>query len=143
MSAIGQHRMALISQTTSTIQSDCDQRHELKSGSPPGSSSCSSNFRQCHSVLIPAGPPWTEAGSAGGMSPWSSVSSTIAVAMQKYLLSFLLTGDPNGRWATETTYRRRYGTSAAKLVFNTSAFTTQADDLANQKCLFWNKALWY
>ena len=135
--------MALISQTTSTIQSDCDQRHELKSGSPPGSSSCSSNFRQCHPVLIPAGPPWTEAGSAEAISQGSSVNATIAVAMQKYLLSFVLTGDPNGRWTNETTYWPRYGNSATELVFNTTAFTTQADDLASESCLFWNKALWY
>ena len=111
-------------------------------GGPPGSSSGSSTS------TMPSGgntgnTTESGAGSAGGLSQGTSVNATIAIAMQKYLLSFVLTGDPNGRWTNETTYWPRYGSSATEMVFNTTAFTTQSDDLANQRCLFWNKALWY
>jgi carboxylesterase type B len=64
--------------------------------------------------------------------------------MQKYLLSFVLTGDPNTMWADDKLYWPTYNTSTVgtELVFNTT-FSTQDDDLASEKSLFWNKALWY
>lgn len=64
--------------------------------------------------------------------------------MQKYLLSFVLTGDPNTLWAEDKINWPRYNSSStgATLVFNTT-FTTAEDDLLNEKCLFWNAALWY
>lgn len=65
--------------------------------------------------------------------------------MQKYLLSFALTGDPNSLWTEDKLYWPQYtnGTTATtELVFNTT-FYLQEDNLANAKSLEWNKAVWY
>lgn len=62
--------------------------------------------------------------------------------IQKYLLSFVLTGDPNTLWADDKPYWPQYGNASRKLVFNSSFYLAE-DDLANAKSLFWNKALWY
>lgn len=82
-------------------------------------------------------------GGAGGMSS-SSVNSTIAVMMQKYLLSFVLMGNPNTEWADDKIYWPLYNESDSgiQLVFN-DTFTTSEDDLANDKCTFWHKVMWY
>ena len=64
--------------------------------------------------------------------------------MQKYLLSFVLTGNPNSKWPEDKLEWPLYNTTAAgvQLVFNTT-FYTDVDDLATEKTLYWNKALWY
>jgi len=66
--------------------------------------------------------------------------------MQKYLMSFVLTGNPNTKWADDKLFWPKYlnGTDYAytELVFN-DTFTLQEDDLATGKSLFWNKALWW
>lgn len=62
--------------------------------------------------------------------------------MQKYLLSFVLTGNPNKKWANDKIYWPKYGSNATELVFNSTMYT-QGDDLANAKSLYWNEALWY
>ncbi|KAL4144999.1 hypothetical protein PRNP1_012673 [Phytophthora ramorum] len=83
-------------------------------------------------------------GGAGGMGGSSSVDATVAVMMQKYLLSFVLTGNPNTMWADDKIYWPQYNESSvgSQIVFN-DTFTIGDDDLANAKSLFWNKALWY
>lgn len=83
-------------------------------------------------------------GGAGGMGGSSSVNATVAVMMQKYLLSFVLTGNPNTKWADDKIYWPLYNESNAgsQIVFN-DTFNIADDDLANAKSLFWNKALWY
>ncbi|KAJ5966193.1 hypothetical protein N7481_012907 [Penicillium waksmanii] len=82
------------------------------------------------------------AGAGVAISGSSSVSSVVARKMQKYLLSFVLTGNPNKKWASDKTYWPKYGSNATELVFNTTMYT-QEDDLANAKSLYWNEALWY
>ncbi|KAG6606502.1 Para-nitrobenzyl esterase [Phytophthora cinnamomi] len=74
----------------------------------------------------------------------SPVDTTIARQMQKYLLSFVITGNPNSVWLDDKPYWPQYNESSdgAELVFNDS-ITVVADDLANEKGLYWNKALWY
>jgi carboxylesterase type B len=64
--------------------------------------------------------------------------------MQKYLMSFVLTGNPNTLWADDKLDWPLYNTSSAgtELVFNTT-FYLEDDNLANAKSLFWNKAMWY
>uniref|UniRef100_H3GQ42 Carboxylesterase type B domain-containing protein n=1 Tax=Phytophthora ramorum TaxID=164328 RepID=H3GQ42_PHYRM len=81
-------------------------------------------------------------GGAGGGD--SSVNSTIAVMMQKYLLSFVITGNPNTMWPDDKLYWPQYNESSVgtEIVFN-DTFTVADDDLASAKSLFWNKALWY
>ncbi|KAK3936038.1 Alpha/Beta hydrolase protein [Diplogelasinospora grovesii] len=43
-------------------------------------------------------------GLGGGPGGSTSVNATIARQMQKYLLSFVLTGDPNSMWSGDKTY---------------------------------------
>ncbi|KAE8908634.1 hypothetical protein PF005_g11905 [Phytophthora fragariae] len=74
----------------------------------------------------------------------SPVDPTIARQMQKYLLSFVLTGNPNSVWADDKPYWPRYNESVAgvQIVMN-DTFSIADDYLAGSKSLFWNKALWY
>ncbi|KAJ5370659.1 uncharacterized protein N7496_006751 [Penicillium cataractarum] len=81
-------------------------------------------------------------GAGVAISSASSVSSTVARKMQKYLLSFVLTGNPNTKWASDKVYWPKYGSNATELVFNSTMYL-QEDDLANAKSTYWNKALWY
>lgn len=81
-------------------------------------------------------------GMGGGMGGSTSVNETVAVAMQKYLMSFVLTGNPNTMWAEDKLHWPQYGNDTTQLVFNTT-FYLEADDLATAKTLYWNKALWY
>ncbi|KAL3418750.1 carboxylesterase family protein (secreted protein) protein [Phlyctema vagabunda] len=84
-------------------------------------------------------------GGAGGMGS-TSVDSTVAIMMQKYLLSFVLTGDPNTMWAEDKIEWPMYNSSSTlettQIVFNDTFYLAE-DDLANTKSLFWNKAIWY
>lgn len=103
------------------------------------SSSDSSSTTTTSSNSTSSGAP---SGMGGGMGGSSSVNATVAVAMQKYLLSFVLTGNPNTEWADDKLFWPKYGNDTNTLVFN-STFYLEEDDLANDKCLHWNKALWY
>ncbi|KAF1793344.1 Alpha/Beta hydrolase fold [Phytophthora cactorum] len=80
-------------------------------------------------------------GCAGGDS---SVNSTVAIMMQTYLLSFVITGNSNTMWPDDKLYWPQYNESSVgtEIVFD-GTFTVADDDLANSKSLFWNKALWY
>lgn len=80
-------------------------------------------------------------GGPGGGS--SSVDEATAVKMQKYLMSFVLTGNPNTKWAEDKLEWPLYNESGYDLVFNTSGFYTQASNLETDQVTFWNKALWY
>ncbi|KAF2706201.1 esterase [Pleomassaria siparia CBS 279.74] len=76
----------------------------------------------------------------------TAVDATVAVKMQKYLLSFVLTGNPNTQWPEDKLHWPKYmegnSTDGTQIIFNTT-FSTGADDLANEKSLFWNQVLWY
>ncbi|KAI9925508.1 hypothetical protein ASPWEDRAFT_157022 [Aspergillus wentii DTO 134E9] len=84
----------------------------------------------------------SSSGGMGGMGGSTSVNSTVARTMQKYLLSFVLTGNPNTKWANDKIYWPKYGSNATQLVFNTTMYLEE-DDLANGESLYWNKVLWY
>ncbi|CAN8095494.1 unnamed protein product [Discula destructiva] len=73
----------------------------------------------------------------------STVDVATAVKMQKYLMSFVLTGNPNTMWSEDKLEWPLYSEGGQDLVFNTTAFFTQASDLENEQVAFWNKALWY
>jgi len=62
--------------------------------------------------------------------------------MQKYLVSFILTGNPNKLWSSDHLYWPKYGSEAQVMVFNETS-SVGTDDLANARSLFWNKAPWY
>lgn len=77
----------------------------------------------------------------GGSS--TSVDVATAIKMQKYLMSFVLTGNPNTMWSEDKLEWPLYSEGAEDLVFNTTGFYTQPSDLATEKVTQWNKALWY
>ncbi|KAI3396786.1 hypothetical protein diail_11686 [Diaporthe ilicicola] len=79
----------------------------------------------------------------GGFGDSSPVDTATAIKMQKYLMSFVLTGNPNTQWPDDKLEWPLYSESGYDLVFNTSGFYTQTSDLENAKVAFWNKALWY
>ncbi|KAL0939902.1 carboxylesterase family protein [Colletotrichum truncatum] len=82
---------------------------------------------------------------ATSASAAATATSSFKVMMQKYLLSFVLTGNPNTKWTEDKLEWPQYGnssTAGTQIVFNTT-FYLDEDDLANDKALFWNKALWY
>lgn len=61
-------------------------------------------------------------------------------------MSFILTGNPNTMWPEDKLYWPLHGGNSSsvgtELVFN-STFYLEEDSLANDKSIFWNKALWY
>ncbi|KAG2789836.1 hypothetical protein JG687_00019688 [Phytophthora cactorum] len=83
-----------------------------------------------------------EAAGVGAVT--TTVNATIAVAMQKYLVSFVLTGNPNSVWPEDNIYWPMFNESSVgtQVVFN-DTFTVADDDLASAQSIFWNKALWY
>ncbi|EGZ09277.1 hypothetical protein PHYSODRAFT_249859 [Phytophthora sojae] len=74
----------------------------------------------------------------------SPVNATVARQMQKYLLCFVITSNPNSAWPDDKPYWPRYNESSdgVEIVFN-DTITVADDDLANEKSVYWNKALWY
>ena len=93
----------------------------------------------------------------------NSIDSSPQVMMQKYLVSFVLTGNPNTKWSSDKLYWPKYNSAenstestalvnvnsttllpspGTQLVFN-DTFYLSTDDLATKRTLLWNKALWY
>ena len=72
-----------------------------------------------------------------------------AILMQKYRLSFGTTGDPNKMWANTkgkiywSKYNEGKEPQGRAMVFNTTGFVIGPYDLANERSVFWNKALRY
>lgn len=87
---------------------------------------------------------WYSTYALSGDIQTNPVNATTARIMQKYLLSFALTGNPNTLWPNDKIEWPLYNTSTngVEIVFNTTMYL-QADSLANAKSRFWNKALWY
>lgn len=76
----------------------------------------------------------------------TDIDYDVALKMQKYLVSFILKGDPNTLWPEDKLYWPIHGGNSSsvgqELVFNNTIYI-QDDSLANNRSLFWNKALWY
>ncbi|KAB8300403.1 hypothetical protein EYC80_000581 [Monilinia laxa] len=81
-----------------------------------------------------------------GIVTTTDIDYDVALKMQKYLVSFILSGDPNTLWPEDKLYWPIHGGNSSsvgrELVFNTTIYI-QDDSLANNRSLFWNKALWY
>ncbi|OCL02770.1 alpha/beta-hydrolase [Glonium stellatum] len=75
----------------------------------------------------------TPSGGMGAGPGSTSVNATIAVMMQKYLMSFVLTGNLNTKWSSD---------KLVQLMLN-DTFYLSTDDLAMERTLLWNQALWY
>lgn len=125
--------------SSAAIVSSSSSGSQVATATGSGASSSSSSTS--------GGPGGTSGGSApsgggAGAGSSSSINSTIAIMMQKYLMSFVLTGNPNTKWGGDKLHWPKYGSNETQIVFNTTFYLEQ-DDLANNKSLYWNKALWY
>lgn len=85
----------------------------------------------------------TASSNATTTSSSSDVDADTAVKMQKYLMSFVLTGNPNTMWPEDKLSWPLYNESGYDMVFNVSGFYTQSSDIENAKTAWWNKALWW
>ncbi|WQF78765.1 Putative carboxylesterase, type B, carboxylesterase type B, alpha/Beta hydrolase [Colletotrichum destructivum] len=121
--------------------SSSDSTGSATSNTTASNSTTTSTAASSSSSSSAGGPP---SGGGGGPGGSSSVNATIAIMMQKYLLSFVLTGNPNTLWPEDKLEWPQYNSSTAgtQIVFNTT-FYLDNDDLANDQAKFWNKALWY
>ncbi|KAK6593477.1 esterase [Botrytis cinerea] len=88
----------------------------------------------------------TTTAAGAGIVTTTDIDFSVALKMQKYLVSFILTGNPNTMWPEDKLYWPLHGGNVSspgqELVFNDTMYI-QDDILANEKSLFWNKALWY
>lgn len=69
-----------------------------------------------------------------------AVIGDIALGFQSYLTSFAMNGNPNTVGLPEFPV---YGEDATVLVVNTTGFTTMKDTVANLRCDYWQKALFF
>jgi cholinesterase len=70
----------------------------------------------------------------------SVINDTIAITMQKFILSFVLTGDPNTNASIKLP---AYGQQNQILDLNVTGITTITDLNANPRCDWWQKSLYY
>ena len=78
---------------------------------------------------------YTGAGQASG----SVAVPSIAIAMQEYITHFAETGNPN---EAGVPYFNMYSQNATVQVLNTTGITEAMDPTANQRCDWWQKALY-
>lgn len=69
--------------------------------------------------------------------PTPGFSPTIATDLQKYLVNFVLKGDPNSEGLPSWPV---YGQTAAAINFTANGITDTVSDSANSRCDFWNQA---
>ena len=74
-----------------------------------------------------------------GPSP-AVVNDKIAVALQEYITSFAVKGQPNGPGIPKFPL---YGPNADIINLNTTTITQIMDDTFNERCKWWQKALYY
>ena len=68
------------------------------------------------------------------------LNDTLALIMQKYITNFVINGDPNG---PEVPYFSNYSAGGQIQNLNTSLINLIPDGLANGRCYWWQKALYY
>ena len=76
----------------------------------------------------------------GGPPTASVLNTTVAVAMQDYFTSFVKTGQPS---AEGMPVFNMYGPNATVLDLNFTSISHILDDAANQRCVWWQKALYF
>jgi len=67
-------------------------------------------------------------------------NDTLALIMQDYITNFVINGDPNG--PNLTTFPA-YGTTQKVLDLNLTTIGVLDDNLANERCYWWQKALYF
>lgn len=70
------------------------------------------------------------------------VNATIAYALQQYITSFVKTGNPNGRGLKEAGFPV-YGKNAQVLDLSPTGIKVQTDTVANARCSWLQKAIYY
>ncbi|KAH8895477.1 alpha/beta-hydrolase [Thozetella sp. PMI_491] len=68
------------------------------------------------------------------------VNETMAHALQDYLVGFVLEGDPNQSPAKEVSDFPLYGGGAQVRALTADGLVTQTDDMANDRCAWWQQA---
>jgi acetylcholinesterase len=76
----------------------------------------------------------------GGPPTTSVANTTVAVAMQDYFTSFVKTGQPSAKGMPVF---NMYGPNATILDLNYTSISHILDDAANQRCVWWQKALYF
>ena len=66
-------------------------------------------------------------------------NNTLAVIMQRYFTNFVMTGNPNAQGLPTFP---TYGTNATVLNLNLTKIAPMADNVANDRCLWWQKGLY-
>ena len=70
----------------------------------------------------------------------SVIAPAVAQVLQGYLTNFAMTGNPNGAGLPVFPMQ---GTNSSMNGLNVTGVTQQMDDSANQRCNWWQKALYY
>ena len=68
------------------------------------------------------------------------VSNTVAIALQKYITSFVTTGTPSG---SSIPRFQLYGSDSEVIDLNVSNISEMVDPTANARCVWWQKSLYY
>ncbi|WWC90313.1 uncharacterized protein L201_005246 [Kwoniella dendrophila CBS 6074] len=120
------------------------------SGGPP-SSSGSSSTSSSNSTSTGGAAGGAGGGAGGGSSSLSGTNVDVAKQMQRWLTSFVISGDPNTyASATDSNITNisewpLYGSNDNVVEFQTNGtgFNLTGDELDSAQVVFWNKALWY
>ncbi|WVQ73866.1 hypothetical protein IAR50_003447 [Cryptococcus sp. DSM 104548] len=138
--------------SSSDSSSSSIARRDTNSTSTASSSSKSTTSSSSNSTASSSSSATGMGGAAGGMSTELSTDEIlVAQQMQRYLVSFVLTGDPNtyasggsGNISYVDSWPL-YGSEQKVLEFQPSAvgFNITGDELDSPQVVFWNKALWY
>jgi len=64
----------------------------------------------------------------------------VALGFQSYLTSFAMSGNPNTKGLPQFPV---YGDGAEVLVVNVTGFSRGGDTVANERCAYWQKGLYF
>jgi carboxylesterase type B len=73
--------------------------------------------------------------------PSTEIDPLVATTLQDFITEFAVSGDPNGRQGT--TAFPVYGDDARMLDFNITGIRVLTDDTDNERCAWWQKALYF
>ncbi|WVQ82598.1 hypothetical protein IAT38_004728 [Cryptococcus sp. DSM 104549] len=142
------------SSSSSSSSSSAPSTDASSSSSNSTDSTTSSNSTSSMSSGAPSSSSSSSSGSSSGGGMSTSLSDSeilVAQQMQRYLVSFILSGDPNtyaSGGSGNITYADEwplYGSEDKVLEFQPEAagFNITGDELDSAQVQFWNKALWY
>lgn len=80
-------------------------------------------------------------GDTSTLDDGSPVDADLAYALQDYIIGFAISGDPNASPVPSTANFPIYGDEADVLVLGSSGLSTGTDDMANERCVWWQHAM--